>query len=194
MLCSFRTDIIPCKVKRCQCLCKMTMTKKQSDAEKSRLTVFTCNAHAKYFAPLAPIWLASRWSVMSVCVRWTYKKSVGMVKCRVSLYSLLMHLPNAVLLQRAYCCWKDQVLLVSVWDEGTWELTRCRKVTSHCVCLQCLCQILSSFSEYIVAGKMKRWECLCEMKIAQDSEIFWSNVSLYSLAMHLPNAVHLHHW
>ena len=42
---------------------------------------------------------------------------------------------------------------------------RWREVDSHCVHLQCTCQMLCSFSADVVVSEIQLCECLCEMKI-----------------------------
>lgn len=72
MLCSFATNLVECKIKDHECLCKIKMAEEWSEVKESNLTVFTCNALAKYFAPGAQIAFHARLSVVSACVEWRW--------------------------------------------------------------------------------------------------------------------------
>ena len=108
------------------------------------------------------MWFAPSSSVVSVCVKWRWGLRYEMERSRVSLCSLAMHLPKAVLLQCRYCCLPDSTLWVSVWIDNNSCYMRWREVEPHCVDAQCICQMLCPFNADVVEFKIHRCDCLCE--------------------------------
>ena len=95
----------------------------ERERERMRITVLFRNASARCCAPLSPIWLSRRFSVMNVCVkkcRWVYvlsrwrerEREWGLRCCFV------MHQPDVVLLYLRFDCWRDVVWWVSVWKSA----------------------------------------------------------------------------